>query len=405
MTSDDVMTLPSVDEPVTLTVWAWEGTGHAALLEEYDRSNSEVAIRLVLADLDEHHAGLSDALDANGDVPDVAALEATYLPSFLERADRFVDLAELGLGSLEQDHVGWRWRQGVSANGKIIGVPTDVGGMAIAYRRDLFASAGLPSDPGAVAKLWPTWEKFLEVGRTYVEASDGQFVDGATSVFRARMAQGATGYTDGAGTLLLGDDSDLRRAFDSAATTVASDLALGAPQFTPEWNEGLREGKFAVLVAPAWMRGYLASRAPETIGEWGLVAAPGGAGNSGGTQLAIPADAQHKDEAAKLIRFLAAAPQQLEAFKSSGNLPSDKALQAGAELASWSDPFYGGQAVGPVYTRSVQQAPAAIIAPGEHQLAAIVASTLTDLADSRHESPDGAWTAMMAELSAEVMSS
>ncbi len=40
--------------------------------------------------------------------------------------------------------------------------------MAICYRKDLFAKAGLPTDRDAVAKLWAGgWGKYLDVGERF----------------------------------------------------------------------------------------------------------------------------------------------------------------------------------------------------------------------------------------------
>ena len=59
--------------------------------------------------------------------------------------------------------------QAVSADGSsVIGIPTDVGGMALCYRTDLFKAAGLPTDPAAVSALWPTWDDFIKTGQAYV---------------------------------------------------------------------------------------------------------------------------------------------------------------------------------------------------------------------------------------------
>ena len=50
-------------------------------------------------------------------------------------------------------------QQSIAPNGALIGLGTDVGGLAICYRRDLFAKAGLPTDRAAVSKLWPNWRR------------------------------------------------------------------------------------------------------------------------------------------------------------------------------------------------------------------------------------------------------
>jgi len=78
---------------------------------------------------------------------------------------------------------------------KLLGIPTDVGGMAIAYRTDLFKAAGLPTDRDEVSKLWPTWDAFMEVGKKYVQATGKPFLDNTpTSVFFQAVNQGTERY-------------------------------------------------------------------------------------------------------------------------------------------------------------------------------------------------------------------
>ena len=51
----------------------------------------------------------------------------------------------------------------MTADGKqLIGLGTDVGGMAMCYRTRPVRKAGLPTDRDAVAKLWPTWDDYID---------------------------------------------------------------------------------------------------------------------------------------------------------------------------------------------------------------------------------------------------
>jgi len=98
-------------------------------------------------------------------------------------ADPLVDLTAHGAAQLQSRWPAWKWEAGVGSGGQIVGLGTDVGGMAMCYRRDLFARAGLPTERDEVAKLWPTWEAYISTGTQFRSRMGDKvaFTDGMTS--------------------------------------------------------------------------------------------------------------------------------------------------------------------------------------------------------------------------------
>ena len=78
-----------------------------------------------------------------------ASRSAASRRSSTTQADKFVDLSKT---IKVADWVAWKEKQATTDDGKVIGVGTDIGPMAICYRKDLFQKAGLPTDREAVAK-------------------------------------------------------------------------------------------------------------------------------------------------------------------------------------------------------------------------------------------------------------
>src|SRR6476661_6995023 len=59
---------------------------------------------------------------------------------------KFVNLQDHGSNDLKANWLPWKYENATTADGKrTIGLGTDVGGLAMCYRRDLFAKAGLPT--------------------------------------------------------------------------------------------------------------------------------------------------------------------------------------------------------------------------------------------------------------------
>jgi cellobiose transport system substrate-binding protein len=305
--------------------------------------------------------------------PDIAAVEISYSGFWRAYPQCFVDLRNLRTSSgnksandLKKDYLSWRWAHGVGYNDAVIGIPTDVGGLEVAYRWDLFKKAGLPYTRDAVSKAWSTWPKFIEFGKKYVakltpaqrKANVG-FIDNIGTIYPAIMNQGTEKYYRNNGTdqgqLIYKTNKQLKTAFDT--TVAASNAKIGTRigQFSSDWNVGMSKGTFAAMLAPAWMMDYIKGQAPSTKGKWDIAEVPGGGGNMGGSQLTIPKGAKNSQEAWNFIAWYLAPAQQLTVFKTYGLFPSTPSLYSNSALVGYKDPFFNNAPVGKIYSDGVKK--------------------------------------------------
>jgi cellobiose transport system substrate-binding protein len=240
----------------------------------------------------------------------------------------------------------------MSADGKTqIGLGTDVGGLAMCYRKDLVEAAGLPGDREALSAMWPDWNAFIATGQKFQEAGTGvKWVDSATNMLNPIIAQQAVGYFDTSDQLVFDTNPGIKTAWDSTMDMISKDESAGLAAFSPEWNAGFKKGKFATVACPAWMMGYIKDQAPDTSGKWDVAAIPGGGGNWGGSFLAIPKESEHPEAAYDLAAYLTAPEQELQIFKDTGNLPSLPALYTDPALTSFTNPFFSDAPVGTIFS-------------------------------------------------------
>lgn len=311
-----------------------------------------VTVNFLTKGFDEHHESLIPAF-ASGQVPDIAAIEVGYSSLFRNVPQNFQDLAEYGAEELADDYVAWRWEHGVGADGSIIGIPTDIGGLAMCYRTDLFEAAGLPTDREEVGAAISTWDGFIELGQQYTEATGLPFIDGSGgTVFNVVKNQGDEKYYSADGEPIYDSSEQIQLAWDTAVKAIEAGISANILQFTPEWNAGMAEGSFAMLACPAWMMGYIQGQAPDTAGMWDVAQVPEVGGNWGGSQLTIPAASDNKELAYELVTYLMSPEQQLETFINNGNLPSTvENLQSPAVQALTND-FFNGAPIGQIYAAS-----------------------------------------------------
>ena len=360
---------------IVLTVNTFGDVIQPALVAEYRKLRPDVKLAIKKSDLDAlNGTGLFTQCAAGGaGNPDIAAVEISYSGFWRAYPQCFVDLRNLrttdgnkSANDLKKDYLSWRWEHGVGYNDSVIGIPTDVGGLEVAYRWDLFKKAGLPYTRDAVGKAWSTWPKFIEFGKKYVakltaaqKKANVGFIDNIGTIYPAIMNQGTEKYYRNNGTdqglLIYKTNKQLKTAFDT--TVAASNAKIGTRigQFSSDWNVGMSKGTFAAMLAPAWMMDYIKGQAPTTRGKWDIAEVPGGGGNMGGSQLTIPKGAKNSQEAWNFIAWYLAPAQQLTVFKTYGLFPSTPSLYSNTALTGYKDPFFNNAPVGKIYGDGVKK--------------------------------------------------
>ncbi|MBU6144484.1 MAG: hypothetical protein KGQ56_03320, partial [Acidobacteria bacterium] len=159
----------NTDECTVLTINTFGDVILPALVSDYKKLRPDIKLSIKKSDLDAlNGTGLYTQCAAGGaGNPDIAAVEISYSGFWRQYPQCFTDLRTMrttvgnkSATDLKKDYLAWRWEHGVGYNDSVIGIPTDVGGLEVAYRWDLFKLAGLPYKRDEVSKAWSTWDKF-----------------------------------------------------------------------------------------------------------------------------------------------------------------------------------------------------------------------------------------------------
>jgi cellobiose transport system substrate-binding protein len=334
--------------------WSFSGIDQKSDVDEYLARHPDLQVELTeVGGSTETAQALTTAL-AGGKVPDLVLIQGDNMPKFVQQPQNFKDLRELGADQMKGDYLDWVMEQATAEGGQIIGIPTDVGGMGVAYRADLFAAAGLPSDRESVSQLWSTWDGFIETGKKYVAATGKPFVDNSpTSVFYQAVNQVSQKYYDDAGNPIYATNPEVKAAFDLALESIEAGISAKISYGSDGWNAALPRGDFAVVSAPSWMLDQIRRAAPDTSGKWDIATIPGGAGNWGGSYLAIPARAENPEAAWNYVKEMQSPERQLEHFLDVGSLPTTPGVYEDPKLTGQADPFFSGAPTGQIYTQAV----------------------------------------------------
>ncbi|MGC9669616.1 ABC transporter substrate-binding protein [Planosporangium sp. 12N6] len=383
----------------TFEFWSFTGINQKADVERYTKAHPEMNIKLTEVGSTSETAQALTAALAGGKVPDLVLIQGDDLPKFMASPDNFVDLRTLGADKMKGDYLDWVMSQPTAKDGKIIGIPTDVGGLAIAYRTDLFKAAGLPTDRDEVSKLWPTWDAFIDVGKKYAQATGKPFLDNApTSVYFQAINQGTERYYNNADHKLSYDKNpQVKDAFDITLKAIAANISAKQSSFSSGWTAGMGKGDFAVVSAPSWMLNSIRTNAPNTSGKWDVAEIPGGAGNWGGSFLAIPKRAKNPKAAWKYITETQSPAGQLDHFLVSGALPTTPSVYTDPRLVSRTDPFFSDAPIGKIYTESVTKLKPFYIGPEDGSIGTEFLNVLTSVEQGK-VAPDKAWSTAMANV-------
>ncbi|WP_326750943.1 ABC transporter substrate-binding protein [Streptomyces hirsutus] len=345
---------------ITMGMYGVMGIKETGLLEQYEKENPDVEIKAEIAgDEQTYYTALQTRLAAGKGLKDIQGIEIGRAKEITEtQSDKFVDFS----GVPGTDHfLPWKDSQISTEDGKVLGLGTDIGPMAVCYRKDYFEQAGLPTDREEVAKLWEgDWQKYVEAGRTFkkgFKGGDVSYMDAASGLFNAMVYGYPEQYYDDKGELIYDKNPVVKEAWNLAADAADDGLTAKLRQFQPGWDPGLANGTFATAVCPAWMLSHISEKAGEANkGKWDVAKAPKGA-NWGGSFLGVVEQSPVKEEAKKLVAWLTAPEQQAHIFKEIGNIPSSEEALKSDQVKDAKSEYFSDAPIGQIFGAAAQEIP------------------------------------------------
>jgi cellobiose transport system substrate-binding protein len=329
--------------------------GYHDLYARYEQSHPGIKIVEHIASFDDHHKNLQAHLLAGSGAGDIEAVDGGYIAQFKSEADKFVDFRKYGANPGQW--LTWKTQQATGTGGRLMGLGADIGGLAMCYRSDLFAKAGLPTNRDAVAALWPDWRSYIATGKRFMaNAPKGvAWFDSGSNIFNAIIGQAPVAYTNSGNQVVVATNPAVKQAFDLAVEAVQAGESAKLATFSQQWNAGFQRGSFATVACPAWMTDTIKQNAPQTSGKWDIATIPGGSGNWGGSFLTVPKQSRHQKEAAELAEYLTAPEQASWIFRTQGHLPSQPALYDDPAVVGYTNPFFNNAPTGRIFAAAAKK--------------------------------------------------
>jgi cellobiose transport system substrate-binding protein len=379
---------------ITLGLFGTFGFKEAGLYAEYEKLHPNIKIQENVTERNEnYYPALVNHLTTNSGLMDIQGVEVGNIAEVVEtQASKLEDLSKAP-GVKKDNFLDWKWQQATTKDGQTIGLGTDVGPMAICYRKDLFQKAGLPTDRDELAKMWSgDWQKLIDVGEQYKKKAPAgtTFMDSPGGLMSAIIGSERIRYYDESGKVIYKTNPVVKDAFMMTAKAAEDGLVGAQTQFQPAWDSTIANSKFAAMSCPPWMLGYIESKSkPEAQGKWDVAVAPK-SGNWGGSFLTVPKSGKHVKEAEELAAWLTAPEQQAKLFEKRGSFPSTPSAYDTPAVQNATNKMTGDAPIGKIFAEAAKTSPVQVIGPKDQ----IIGSSLNDnglVLVTKGKSPEEAW--------------
>ncbi|WP_248927195.1 extracellular solute-binding protein [Paenibacillus hamazuiensis] len=352
-------------EKVKLVVWIWESakTGLDLNMDDFKKQYPNIDIEFQLmksTDLYQKYLVSSNTGDA---LPDIVALESTNLSQMVQ-IDSLLDITSR-VQPYKDKMNAYKWED-ATKDGKIYAMPWDSGPVVMFYRNDIFAKAGLPTDPQEVSQKIRTWEDYYEAAKLIKEKTGVlMYGDSKTNssnrMFESMMWQRGLWYFDKQGNVTV-DSPEVKNVADFLVKMQKEGLVYDARANTDPWGNAIKDGKIATVVGGSWHDAIIETQySPNDKGKWSVAMMPKWSkddkytgANQGGSNMAINKNSKHPEEAWKFIEFmLGKESSQVKMMTKAGLFP--------ALSTAYSDPainepsaYFNGQPIRKVYADSLK---------------------------------------------------
>jgi len=385
--------------PITLTLATFNKFGYSdAMLAQFHTLHPNITVvQNIAATSQAAQDNMFTKLAAGSGLGDVEAVEVDWMPKLKQYSNLFVDLSTSDTKSRWLD-----WKSAsATVNGKLIGAGTDIGPEAICYRSDPFVKAGLAGDPAGVATLLTgDWNHYYAVGQQFAAKKTGTaWFDSAGATFQGLANQYQNFFESNDGTVVATTNPDVKAAFTSVLNASATSSAH-LQEWGTDWNAGLANGAWATMLCPSWMLGVISGTGPK-VTDWKIANVfPNGGGNWGGSYLTVPAQGKHTAAAKELALWLTAPEQQIAAFVTTGNYPSQVAAYTDPALTGAKNPYFDNAPIGEIFAA---RAKAVTVTPYKGVKYAAIMQAVQDgltRVESKKQTIDASWAQVVSDIKA-----
>lgn len=336
---------PTAEGDHAITIWCWDASESRAQMHADFTKEMGITVNLTSVLAVDMAQKLQTTLAADGEMPDIAWSEATYRGALLNLGI-WEDMTKAPYNFDKSQVLDYLVQLETSVDGQYIG-PECPSVAGIAYKRELAKQYLGTDDPAQLEKMLPTWEDFLKKGQEVQKASNGKVY-----MFSSLGALGIILKGQGTTPFVVDKKITFQDSMKPILTQLAQFAAVGATDVYDydSAEEGASYATNENIFYPCanWSVNFtIKTNDKNGQGRWGFMLPPNGGFAMGGTVMAIPAAAKHKEDAVTYIKYFfqdergAALQKQYK-----GNFSPFKAIYEKSEpFYTAADEWFAGQDV------------------------------------------------------------
>lgn len=295
-------------EAVTIQWWTpnWDEPESREMAAEFEAANPDIKVEIVITDWDTYKSKITTAISA-GNAPELSTILLTDVEPFASKG-LLEPLDELGAGAgIDYGDILKPALDITSSEGKIYGVPFRYDGSGIYYNVDLLKEAGYEEFPG-------TWDEMVEMSRKLTD--DGKYAfawplgNQANAV--TRLVQQVYTYggeiLDESGTKCLLNSDAGKKALGNIVSSIQEGYASksSAEYDNTKMREAFGQGQLAFNFTGPFDVDTLKADYPELNFKTAVIPGDGGMGvtTANGWCVAMAANSNHKEEAARFLSYI-----------------------------------------------------------------------------------------------------
>lgn len=291
------------EEPVELTVWAWDQTMNGTAMKVADELDDSVTVNFVemgKADcLQKIHTVLASGV--TDDLPDIVLISDLNAQGYLmSYPDAFLPMDDV----ISYDDFASYKKEMLSYDGVGYGVPFDTGVAALFYRTDYMEEIGVTDED--MQNL--TWESYLALGEKLNEKGHKLQTYNPNDIaeFQIMLQSAGKWFTDDEGKADFVNNDALKECYSIFKTLNESDYC----QVVSDWTGfagAINNGDVACVLRGSWITSTIMGGADQS-GKWKMAPVPKlsveGAtqySNQGGSSWFVLKNAKNAEAAAKFM--------------------------------------------------------------------------------------------------------
>ncbi|MFC9332055.1 extracellular solute-binding protein [Kitasatospora sp. NPDC057015] len=334
------------------------GPGYEEAAARFNVTHEDVQVRFekIVPGSKGGYAKIFAAVKA-GNAPCLAQVGYESLPSFV--VEGAVEDVSQAAAAHRSEYGEAAWNQ-VGIDGRVYGIPVDMGPMALYYRTDVYARHGI--EPEA------TWEQFAADAAT-LHAADP---DGYLSVlnpddpwwFAGMSAQAGGNWfaADGQGWKVSLADKGTTKVASYWQDLVNRGLVKAEQSYTPDLYKEFQDGTIAAYAGPVWFSGVLEQNSAQAAGKWAVAPMPqwedgtSSVGNDGGSASAVLKGCRNSGAAVEFANWLSTDAAAVGTLVNRAGIYPASTGGASIPALSARSAYFGNQPIFDVFRQSLAQA-------------------------------------------------